>query len=133
MPNYLYICQDCGKRFAKFLTYAEYGQVEVKCAHCQSANVRRRIGRVRFARSEDSRLDSLDDMGDLAGLEDDPKTMAKMFRQMSGELGEDMGPEFNEVVDRLERGQSPEEIEKELPDLGMPGDGGFGADDFGDD
>ncbi len=41
-----------------------------------------------------------------------------MMRDMSRELGEDMGPEFDEVVDRLEKGQSPEEIERDLPDLG---------------
>jgi hypothetical protein len=48
------------------------------------------------------------------------------MRKMSKEAGEDLGPEFNEVIDRLESGQSPEEIEKSLPDLGgeMPGAGG---------
>jgi hypothetical protein len=33
-------------------------------------------------------------------------------------MGEDLPPEFNEVVDRLEKGQSPEEIESAIPDLG---------------
>ena len=32
-------------------------------------------------------------------------------------MGEDMGEEFHEVVDRLESGQPPEEIEKSLPDV----------------
>ena len=27
-------------------------------------------------------------------------------------MGEDLPPEFDEVVDRLEKGQSPEDIEK---------------------
>ena len=40
------------------------------------------------------------------------------MRQMSQELGEDIGPEFDEVVDRLEKGQKPEDIERDLPDLG---------------
>ena len=48
------------------------------------------------------------------------------MRRMSRELGEDMGPEFDEVVDRLEKGQSPEEIEKDLPDLGSEV-GGLGS------
>ena len=34
-----------------------------------------------------------------------------------------MGPEFDEVIDRLEAGQSPEEIESAMPDLG----GGVGG------
>jgi len=33
-------------------------------------------------------------------------------------MGEDLPSEFNEVVDRLEAGQSPEEIEAVLPELG---------------
>ena len=37
--------------------------------------------------------------------------------------GEDLPPEFNEVVDRLEKGQSPEEIEKSIPDLGSDAGG----------
>jgi Flp pilus assembly protein TadB len=50
-------------------------------------------------------------------LENDPQTLGKMIRSMSKETGEDLGPEFNEVVDRLESGQSPGEIENSLPDL----------------
>lgn len=86
----------------------------------------RRLGRVRFARSEESRLDSLADPSQLAGLEDDPKAMAKFMKQMSSELGEDPGEEFHEVVDRLEKGQSPEQIERDLPDLGEGSLGDFG-------
>ena len=128
MPDYPYICQDCNKRFTVFLTYQEYDRAEISCPHCSSTNVSRRLGRVRFARSEESRLDSLSDPSQLAGIEDDPRAMAKLMKQMSSELGEDPGPEFNEVVDRLEKGQSPEQIERDLPDMG---DGGMG--DFGDD
>jgi Flp pilus assembly protein TadB len=48
-----------------------------------------------------------------------------MMRKMSNEMGEDVGPEFDEVVDRLEAGQSPEDIEKAIPDLeGTMGGGG---------
>ncbi|HSG25653.1 MAG TPA: FmdB family zinc ribbon protein [Anaerolineales bacterium] len=128
MPDYPYTCQDCNKRFTVFLTYQEYDRAEISCPHCGSTNVSRRLGRVRFARSEESRLDSLADPSQLAGIEDDPQAMARLMKQMSSEMGEDPGPEFNEVVDRLEKGQSPEQIERDLPDLG---DGGMS--DFGDD
>jgi putative FmdB family regulatory protein len=128
MPDYPYTCQDCNKRFTIFLTYQEYDQAAISCPHCGSQKVARRLGRVRFARSEESRLDSIADPSQLAGIEDDPRAMAKLMKQMSSEMGEDPGPEFNEVVDRLEKGHSPEEIERDLPDLA---DGGLG--DFGDD
>jgi hypothetical protein len=32
-------------------------------------------------------------------------------------MGEDMGPEFDEVMGRLERGENPDEIEATMPDL----------------
>lgn len=129
MPTYLYDCLECKKRFEIFLTYDEYGTVEVLCAHCGSSDIQRRIGRIRVAKSEDSRLEDLADPTMLAGLEDDPKALGKMMRKMSSEMGEDMGPEFDEVIDRLESGQSPEEIEESMPDLGDdmgPGMGGMG-------
>jgi hypothetical protein len=64
----------------------------------------------------------------LDGLdEDDPKSVARWMRRMSQETGEDLGPEFDEVIDRLEAGQSPEDIEESMPDLA--GDmGGTGLD-----
>ncbi len=127
MPIYDYYCLNCQKRFDVFMSYAEYGQKKVACPNCQSENVRRRVPKVRVAKSEESRMDSLagdfSDPSALEGLENDPQAMGRMMRKMGKEMGEDMPPEFNEVVDRLEKGQSPEDIEKELPDLGegMPG------------
>lgn len=103
------------------MTYHEYGQKVVACPHCSSQQVQRRIGRIRVARSEESRLENLADPSSLEGLEDDPRALGKMMRQMSGEMGEDLGPEFDEVIDRLEAGQSPEDIEEALPDIGDSG------------
>ncbi len=129
MPSYEYRCQDCKRRFEVFMTYADYGKQPVVCPHCQSERVQRRIGKIRIARSEESRLESMADPSALEGLEDDPKALGRLMRQMSSELGEDPGPEFHEVVNRLEAGQSPEEIEAALPDLAGD-DGGVAEDDF---
>ena len=132
MPLYDYICLDCHNRFDVFMPYSEYGSRPVACSQCQSENVRRRVPRVRVAKSAESRMDDLagdfSDPSALAGLENDPQAMGRMMRKMGGELGEEMPPEFDEVVDRLEKGQSPEEIEKEIPDLG---EGGMGGADMG--
>jgi putative FmdB family regulatory protein len=118
MPFYPYRCLECHKRFEVFMTYTEYGTRPVQCPRCGSEHVTRRIGRVRIARSQDSRLEDFSDPADLDGLEDDPKALGQMMRKMGSEMGEELGPEFDEVVDRLEAGQSPEEIEEALPDLG---------------
>jgi putative FmdB family regulatory protein len=126
VPNYEYRCLDCRRRFDLFFSYSEYGQKPVRCPYCESENVERRIGRIRMARSDESRLAEMGDPASLDGLDEDPKSLGRMMRQMSSQLGEDMGPEFHDVVDRLEAGQSPDEIEKNLPDMG----GGGGMDDL---
>jgi putative FmdB family regulatory protein len=119
MPTYDFICNDCHQRFDIFQTFAEYGKVPVFCTHCNSKNVRRRMTKVRVAKSEETRMESMaDDFSGFDGLEDDPKAMGQMMRKMGKEMGEDLPPEFDEVVDRLESGQSPEDIEKAIPDLG---------------
>jgi putative FmdB family regulatory protein len=119
MPTYDFLCNNCNQRFEVFLTYAEYGKKTVTCTHCKSKNVRRRMTRVRIAKSEESRMESMaDDFSGFEGMEEDPKAMGRMMRKMGKEMGEDLPPEFDEVVDRLEAGQSPEDVEKALPDLG---------------
>ena len=125
MPTYDFICNNCSQRFDIFLTFNEYGKKTVICAHCGSKNVRRRMTKVRIAKTEESRMDRMtDDFSGFEGLEDDPRAMGKMMRKMGKEMGEELPPEFDEVVDRLEKGQSPEDIESALPDLGNDISGG---------
>ena len=133
MPNYEYRCLNCRRRFDLFMSYQEYGSRAINGPHCQSDNVQRKIGRVRVARSDESRMENLADPSRLAGLDEDPRSLGRMMREMSSEVGEEMGPEFDEVVNRLEAGQSPDDIERDLPDLaeGMGGgEGPSGFDDF---
>jgi hypothetical protein len=75
-------------------------------------------------------MDALTDTSDLEGLENDPRALGKMMRKMGNEMGEEAGPEFNEIVDRLEAGQSPEDIEKAIPDLEGRAGGMEDGDDF---
>ncbi len=118
MPTYDFICLNCNERFDVFLTFSEYGKKAVRCTHCGSARVRRRMTRVRLAKSEESRMENMMDPSALEGMQDDPHAMGRMMRKMGKEMGEDLPPEFDDVVDRLEAGQSPGEIESALPDLG---------------
>lgn len=126
MPIYEYRCHDCKRRVSIF--WRSFSDLENKdavprCPRCGGTNLRRLVSRVAVLRSEDSHLDDLADPGMLSGLdEDDPKSMARWMRRMSREVGEDLGPEFDEVVGRLEAGESPEDIEAALPDLGGDAD-----------
>ena len=132
MPIYEYGCYDCKKRvniFWRSFSLAASGLP--RCPRCGGANLKRLISRVAVVRSEESRLEAMADPASLSGLdEDDPKSLAKFMRQMGQEVDEDMGPEFTEVLDRLEAGQSPEDIERDMPDLAG---GGVAGESSGDD
>lgn len=134
MPIYEYGCYDCRKRVNVFFrSFSEVETKEATCPRCGGTHLKRLVSRVAFVRSEESRLESLADPSNLSGLdEDDPKSIARWMRQMGNEVGEDLGPEFDEVVDRLEAGEDPESIEKSMPELGGAGGGGAGDDWFGD-
>lgn len=124
MPVYEFRCQDCRRLVRHTYTFREYEQATPECPYCGSTALKRRIGRVALARGEETHMDSLLDDSALDNLsEDDPRALGRLMRQMSHEMGEDLGEEFGEVVDRLEKGQSPEEIEQAMPEL-AEGDGG---------
>jgi putative FmdB family regulatory protein len=118
MPTYDFLCLNCGQRFDVFMTFSEYGRKSVTCSNCGSDQVRRRMTKVRIAKSEESRMESMIDPSALEGLEDDPRAMGRMMKKMGREMGEELPPEFDEVTDRLEAGQSPEDIDSQLPDMG---------------
>ncbi len=120
MPIYEYRCNNCGRRLTRFWrSFSEIGETPPCCSFCGGEHLTRLVSRVSVVRSEESRLEGLADPSSLAGLdESDPKSMGRWMRNMSREMGEDLGPEFDEVIDRLESGQSPEDIEEAMPDLG---------------
>ena len=125
MPTYEFRCNDCRKRFELFLTYSEYDQYKGQCPQCKSLNVTRYIRKVRFSLGDQSRLASLADPANLDALDSDPQALGKMMREMKTQLGaNDLPGEFDEVVDRLERGQSPDDIERDLPELSSDAGGG---------
>lgn len=126
MPIYEYRCQDCRRRVSLF--YRSYAAIEDEpvCPRCGGTSLSRVISRVAVVRSEDGRLDDLADPSMLGDLdENDPKSLGRWMRKMSAEAGEDMPQEFDEVIDRLESGQTPEQIEESMPELGDSLGGGL--------
>ena len=121
MPAYDYRCASCRRRVTlTYKTYAAYDQAVPVCPNCGSHDLTRVIGRIAIAKSEDQRFGADADDGALDDLaEADPTTLGRYMRRLSSESGEDLGDEFNEVVDRLEKGESPESIEATMD---IPGD-----------
>ncbi len=108
MPIYEYGCQACGKRTSVFVRSMSTA-VRAKCEHCGSAKLRRLISRVVVARAKGGGDDFDESM--LAGVdESDPRSMARFARRMRDEMGEDMGPDFDEAIAQMEDGQMPDDM-----------------------
>lgn len=117
MPLYEYRCLNCHRRVTLLRSFSDSS--EPRCPECESEDLTRLISRVAVLRSEESRLESLADPSGLSDLdESDPRSVARWMRKMGEETGEDMGPEFNEMVGRLESGESPEDVERSMGELG---------------
>ncbi len=137
MPIYEYRCADCKKKVSVFFrSFSAVDQEQPHCPICQGTRLTKMVSKVRVIRGglvtggEDSIDDAmLDDLN-----ENDPRSLGRMMRRMADETGEDLGPEFGEVVNRLEKGEDPEAIEKSMPELADMGgpDGGMGG-SLGDD
>jgi putative FmdB family regulatory protein len=107
MPIYEYRCPDCGKRPSIF--FLSFGAVEASpaCPLCGGRHLTRLISRTAQVLSEDSRLDRLSDT-DLSDVdENDPKSMARWAKKMGQEMGGDeLGEDFDQVVDEMGDGES---------------------------
>lgn len=136
MPIYEYRCQGCQRKFSVFWrTFSSVEDEKVVCKRCGSTDIIRLVSKVRMLRSEETRIDDMADPSSWGDFdENDPKSMGRFMRKMMNEIGDesdDLGPEFEEVVGRLEAGQDPESIEKDMPDL--LGDTDAGSVDMGSD
>jgi putative FmdB family regulatory protein len=108
MPIYEYGCQACGKRTSVFVRSMSTA-VRARCEHCGSAKLRRLISRVAVARAKGGDGDFDESM--FAGVdENDPRSMATFARRMRDEMGEDMGPEFDQAIAQMEDGQIPDDL-----------------------
>ncbi|GIW09638.1 MAG: FmdB family transcriptional regulator [Dehalococcoidia bacterium] len=111
MPIYEYRCNACRRKqslfFRSFATVAE-----PVCPSCGSTDMTRLVSLFAVHRSEESRLEDFSDPSTFGDLdENDPRSVARWARRMSAEMGEDLGPEFDEMVDRLESGELPDEMD----------------------
>ncbi len=134
MPVFDYRCRDCRRRSTKlFKTFAAVQ--DPPCPHCGSDRLERLLSRVTIVRSGASDDGAGDD--DFSGMDaameglesGDPRSLARMTRQMSEEMGEDLPDEFEPMLRRMEAGEMPDDAEFE----GAASDLDDGGDAFDED
>ena len=109
MPIYDYRCQHCRRRLS--LLFQTFAAAEnATCPHCGSRDLSRLVTRFAVMRSEDSRLEDLADSAALGDVdENDPRSVARWARRMGQEFGEDLGSDFEEMVDQMDAGDPPDD------------------------
>ena len=107
MPIYEYRCADCRRRVSLFYqTFSAASGATPTCPNCGSTNLSRLVSRVFQLKSEDAQLDDLADPSSFGDLdENDPKSVARWARKLGQQMGEDLGDDWSEMVDKLEAGE----------------------------
>jgi putative FmdB family regulatory protein len=120
MPIYEYRCNGCDRRVQLF--FRSFSAVaDPACPHCQSKDLGRVPSRVAIVRSEDSVLDDLSDPASFENVDyNDPRSVADWAKRMGEASGEDLGDDYEEMIDQMAAGADG-------GDLGYGG----GDDDFG--
>ncbi len=117
MPIYEYRCLPCKRRTSIFVRSVN-SPLLAKCEHCGSAKLTRLMSKFAVQRAN-IHLDDPWAMDDID--ENDPQAVARWAHQMKDEMGEDLGPEFDDMITRIESGEDPDVVMAE------------GGDDFGSD
>ena len=108
MPIYEYRCHGCRKRTSVFVRSIAVA-ANPRCEHCGSPKLSRLISRVALLRPDGGSVDGFDESALADVDENDPRSVARWARRMRNEMGDELGPDFDEAIDRMEAGEFPEE------------------------
>ncbi len=119
MPIYEYRCRECRKRSSVFVRSMN-ATVKARCEHCQSTKMNRLVSRVVAPRSGGDPLDSFDESMLADVDENDPRSVARFARRMKDEMGEELGPDFDQAIEQMEAGEMPDDASVDM--MGSDGD-----------
>ena len=128
MPIYEFYCPDCHMIFS-FHSSRIDTETRPDCPRCGRAELERQVSLFSVVRGlEEESLPDVDEaaleraVSTLAGQEeafdsDDPRQAARAMREFYRAGGLDLGPGAEEYLRRLEAGQDPEEVDREVGHL----------------
>ncbi len=112
MPIYEYRCNHCKKEFS--LLFLNRKQVEdAQCKFCKSKDLTRLLSSFRVHQTEESRLRDLDTSKPQG--EDyykDSRNIGLWAKKRMRELGVDLGPKMDEIVEKARTGKILEDYNK---------------------
>ena len=139
MPIYEFFCDDCNTVF-NFFSQRPNTEKRPACPKCGRPELQKMmstfatIGKAKeddgddpFAGLDESKMEQA-----MASLmreaenvnEDDPRQVAQLMRKFADKTGLNLGDSMEEAIARMESGEDPDQIEREMGDL-MEGDDPF--------
>lgn len=132
MPIYEFLCQDCNTIF-NFFSSRINTEKRPDCPKCGRKELNRQIsafaviGKAKesdgddpLAGMDESKMEAAFEglMRDAQGMnEDDPRQMAQLMRKFSDKTGIRLGGPMEDAISRMEAGEDPDAIEKEMGNL----------------
>jgi putative FmdB family regulatory protein len=112
MPIYEYQCNQCKKEFSQlFLNPKEIDKV--KCKFCNSSNITKLLSSFCVHQAEESRLAHFDTSKPRGGdFYKDSRNIGVWAKKRMRELGVDLGPKMDEIVEKGRTGKILDEYNK---------------------
>jgi putative FmdB family regulatory protein len=105
MPIYEYECQQC-RAISTFLILRKEDAARVGCKGCGSKKMSQVISRVAYHRSENDRLAEFDTQKSQGEeFYKDSRNVGLWAKKRAKELGADLGPQFDEIVESARTGK----------------------------
>ena len=105
MPIYEYRCNSCKREFS-VLVLSQKDLSEVCCKRCKEKDITRILSRIRIHQTEGERLTNFNTskrQGDE--FYKDSRNVGLWAKKRAKELGADLGPQFDEVVEKARTGK----------------------------
>ena len=107
MPLYEYRCKSCRRKVTILVRSPE---ASICCPHCKGTELERLFSTFRVAKSESGIYDDiLSDNQLVKGLmRDDPRALAAWNKKMTQGTDQDVSPEYDEMLEKMEAGEVPD-------------------------
>ncbi len=131
MPIYEYYCDQCNVIFNFYSSRVNTTKIP-SCPKCDKKELTKQISTFatitkgkeesedQFAGLDESKMEHAFEslMREAEHVnEDDPKQMASLMRKFASKTGIRLGESMEEAISRMEAGEDPEQVEKEMGDL----------------
>jgi len=112
MPIYEYRCRRCNGEFSALIIRSG-DELKIRCKNCASTELTRLLSSFSYHQSEESRLREFDTRKPREDtFYKDTRNIGLWAKKRAKDLSVDLGPKFDEVVERARTGKILEDYEK---------------------